>query len=618
MAGTERAAGAVFSGDLPRWNLGPIYPSVDSPEYARDRELLSERSRFLLSELESAFPADPPALEARILRTIALLEEAGDLSENLEAYAYAVYSTDTRDSRALGAINAVEELSLPLAKAAVVFRERLASRSDEVRALLSSPSAEIAPYAFFLSEQLELASKQMPSELEDLANDLSRSGGDAWGRLQEALSSTATTAWTEGEGGETVKKTVVALRNLAFDPDRSVRERAFRAELAAWKAVEIPMAAALNGVKGFYTTVNKRRGWEDAVAKSAFQARLSRKALDSLILAMEESLPIFRRYLKAKASLLGVPACAFFDLFAPVGASDRRWSFAEGRDFIVDRFSAFDPGLGNFARHAFEFGWIDAEPREGKVGGAYCTDFPLKGDSRILCNYEGSFSSLTTVAHELGHAYHHEVLKDLPRTLSGYPMTLAETASIFSETIVFENALERSRAEGNAAETLGLIEINLQDACQVIVDILSRYKFEKAVFERRAAAELSAEEFCSLITEAQLATYGDGLDPELLHPYMWAVKGHYYRSGLAFYNFPYAFGLLFGLGLYARFEKEGASFAGTYRELLRMTGRASAVEVARTAGFDIEGMDFWRSGISVISARVDEFVSLAADFTHKG
>lgn len=601
MAGSENAGKT-----LPRWSLSPLYASFDAPEFARDRELLSELSSELLRELDSPFPQDAAAASVRIRRVLALLEEAGDLAENESAYAYAVYSTNTRDARALAAINAAEERSLPLERAAVLFRTRLAEIAHLVPALVEEGT--LAPYAFFFSEQIELASKQMSAELEDLAADLARTGADAWGRLHEAVSSTASAPWPRG--GSDCRKTVVALRALAFDPDRSVRSEAYRAELDAWKAAEIPVAAALNGVKGSYLTVNKRRGWRGALEKSAHQARMGVRTLDTLIASLEESLPVFRRYLKAKAALLGLPSCAFYDLFAPVGASGRKWSYEESRAFIVDRFSSFDPSMGAFARHAFDASWIDAEPREGKVGGAYCMDFPVKGDSRILCNYEGSFSSMTTLAHELGHAWHHEQLKDLPRTLSAYPMTLAETASIFAETVVFESALGECRSRNAEDELLGLLEINLQDSCQVIVDILSRFYFERAVFKQRAEGELSPADFCSLMVEAQKATYGDALDADQLHPYMWAVKGHYYSGDLAFYNFPYAFGLLFGLGLYARYEKEGPAFASDYRALLRMTGSARAAEVGRKAGFDMENIDFWRSGISVIAARVEEFERL--------
>lgn len=588
---------------LPRWNLNSIYTSFDAPEYLRDKELLAEQAQKLLILLEEKIPENDPSQAAKLMLSwIHSYEDACDLAENLEAYASAVYTTDTRDSRALNEINALESLSLPLEKAAVILRSRLAEQAGLVQELANTDDT-LKEYKFFLTDALTRAKYQMAPELEDLANDLSRSGGDAWSRLQEAISSTITALWDPATGE---RKTVIALRNLAHDPDRSIRERAYRAELEAWRSIEIPLAASLNGVKGFAITVDRRRGWQSALDKAAYQSRISRKTLDALISVMEASLPLFWRYLKAKARILGIERCTFYDLFAPVGKVRRTWTWEESRDFIIDKFSAFDPAMGNFARHAFTFYWIDAESREGKVGGAYCTDFPLTGESRILCNFEGSFDSVSTVAHELGHAWHHEVIKDLPSTLTAYPMTLAETASTFAETIILEEALKSA----DTGERLSLIEGNLKDACQVIVDILSRFYFEQAVFEKRERGELSPQELCSLMREAQLATYGDGLDPELLHPYMWAVKSHYYSPGLAFYNFPYAFGQLFALGLYSKAREQGPAFRETYRDILRLTGRATAEDVGRAAGFDLEGPGFWQNGITLIQERLEELEGL--------
>ncbi|MCA1950869.1 MAG: M3 family oligoendopeptidase [Treponema sp.] len=587
---------------LPRWNLSSIYSSFDAPEYLRDKDLLAEQAQKLLDQLQQPWPEDKDQSARLVLTWIHSYEDASDLAENLESYASAIYTTDTRNSRALNEINSLETLALPLGKAAVILRTRLAERADLVLSLAET-NEQLKVYKFFLSDALTRAKYQMAPELEDLANDLNRSGGDAWSRLQEAISSTVSALWDPATGE---KKTVIALRDLAHNRDRAIRERAYKAELAAWDSMKIPLAASLNGVKGFAITVDKRRGWQSALDKAAYQSRISRKTLDALISVMEGSLPLFRRYLKAKARILGVDRCAFYDLFAPVGTASRTWTWEESRDFIIDKFSAFDPGMGNFARHAFTFSWIDAEGREGKIGGAYCTDFPLAKESRILCNFEGSFDSVTTVAHELGHAWHHEVLKDLPGTLAAYPMTLAETASTFAETIILEEALKTASRE----ERLSLIEGNLKDACQIIVDILSRFYFERAVFKKREQGELSPEEFCSLMKEAQLATYGDGLDPELLHPYMWAVKSHYYSPALAFYNFPYAFGQLFAYGLYAQAREKGPAFAETYKEILRLTGRASAEDVGKAAGFDLEGPSFWQNGINLIQERVIELESL--------
>ena len=585
----------------PRWSLTSVYPSFDSAEYKRDIQLFKERIDTFSAEMEKPLPDSAK----EFLALIELFESAGDIAENLSSYSNAIYTADTKDARALSEINALETAFLPLGKAAVIFRKKLAEQKDEILKLAKSDPS-LTPYLFYLSEAIEKASFQMSSEMEDLANDLSRSGADAWSRLHDVMTATAQGLWDSATGE---RKTVVELRELARSPDRNIRERAYKAELSAWADVEIPVAAALNGVKGTTITLDQRRGWKnrdgsyDVLRKSCFQSRISEKTLHALIEALEASLPVFRRYLHAKAKLLGVPVCAFYDLFAPVGnTSEKKWSWEESADFIVKQFNSFDPGMGTFARHAFEFSWIDAEIRDGKIGGAYCTGFPLKGESRILSNFDGSFDSVTTTAHELGHAWHHEVLKELPGSLSHYPMTLAETASIFAETLVFEGALKKAGAE----ERLGLIEGNIKDSCQVTVDILSRFYFEKALFERRAAAELSPEELCAIMTEAQKKTYGSALDPALLHPYMWAVKTHYYIPSLGFYNYPYAFGLLFSLGLYAKIQT-----ADDYRKLLKLTGRCSAEEVAMSAGFNTEDGTFWNSGISIIEKRVEELEGLA-------
>jgi pepF/M3 family oligoendopeptidase len=605
---------------LPRWDLSPVFADFDAPAYTAAKARLAQVSAALIAHAGAA-PApsgDAPApsgvcpvdLADWLARALELEDEAVTLYSTLGAYAYARFSTATRDQKAMGELNAVEVLGLPLKRDAVLFRNALAGRRPEVLAAAKGPKADprIAPFAFHIEEELFWQSRQMSPELEDLAADLSRSGGDAWERLQASVSSNTSALWDEKTGE---RKTIVELRNLAYDPDRSVREKAYRLELEAWKGVEIPVAAALNGVKGFAVTLNRRRGWGAAIDKSIKQSRMTRATLDALIGALEDSLPAWRRYLAAKARLLGVEKLAFYDIFGPVaagGTETRSYSWEDARDFIVGKFGSFDPAMGAFAARAFEGNWIDAQPRPGKVGGAYCTHFPKAKVPRVLCNFDGAFSDLTTVAHELGHAWHYECIKDKPVVLADYPMTLAETASIFAEACVFESAI----AEAPSAERLTLLEIHLQDSCQVIVDILSRYYFESSVFERRPAGELSAEDFCGLMEEAQKRTYGEALDPTKLHPYMWAAKSHYYSQDLSYYNFPYAFGLLFGLGLYARYKKEGPGFAATYRKLLAETGSASAVDVTKMAGFDIETKAFWKSGLDVIAAQIAEFEGLVA------
>ena len=596
--------GANPASDAPRWDLSAAYPDFDSSEYAADRRGL-EKAILTFAEVaaDRARAENEPGEWAETC--IARINEIEDLAENLDVYCYTRYSVETTHTKAVREMNALQAALLPFHSALVNFRNNLAAVAADPTALTEGRPA-LKEYAFFLGEQLADQHNQMSAPEENLAADLARSGADAWSRLQETVSANLSATWDEDSGEE---KTVVQLRGLAFNPDREVRKKAYEAELTAWKRMEIPLAAALNGVKGTAVTVDGRRNYHSSLERARRSARVSQETLDALIAVMEESLPDFRRYLKAKAKLIGQPKLAFFDLFAPLATHGKTtWSFAEASAFIVEQFRTFSDEMADYAQRAFSENWIDAEPRSGKIGGAYCASLPLLGQSRILANFDGSFSSVSTIAHELGHGYHHEVLKNQSAIHRSYPMTLAETASIFCETIVFTGAYDR------AAESrkLGILEAFLQDATQVIVDILSRYKFESAIFERRPSGELSAEELKELMLEAQRATYGDGLDENQLHPYMWAVKGHYYNHDLSFYNFPYAFGQLFGLGLFSQYRSRGRDFPPQYRQILQRTGRASAEDVTAEAGFDIQTPEFWRSGIDYVRSRIDEFEERAA------
>lgn len=579
--------------NLPRWSLTPIYDGIEGEAFSRDLAHLNLVQSRLMQEciLLSGEPS-------RATSAIALYEQMYDLFEELDAYTYASYSTDTRSKEALRGIAVMKEAGLGVHQAEVAFKNALASIKDVLPELISC-SPELESYGYVLQELLDEQQHLMSPAEEALAADLDRSGADAWSRLQEAVSSSASALWDASTGE---RRTLVQLRSLASDPDRSVREKAYRLELQAWQEQEIPLAYALNGVKGTSITLNARRSYEDSLDRSIRQSRITKASLESLISVMEESLPMFRRYLKLKARLLGVDQTAFFDLFAPVGEISGTWSFHDAMEYVIHQFRSFSPSMASLAETAWKHSWIDTEPRSGKVGGAYCIGFPKTRESRVLCNFDGSFSSVFTLAHELGHAYHGHLLKDAPALLREYPMPLAETASIFAESIIFNNALPSA----DPKERITIIEQFLQDAAQVIVDILSRFYFEREVFSRRKQEELTPEDLSSIMREAQLATYGDGLDSELLHPYMWAVKAHYYRTDLAFYNFPYAFGMLFGLGLYDQYRREGPSFTKRYDELLVMTGRADVQNVAASAGIRVDDPDFWRSGMRVILEYIDQ------------
>lgn len=571
---------------LPTWDLTPIYPGCDSKEFLSDLRIVVSESKAL----EESLGTDSSDLKANIERYELVL----DYLENLNAYSCACLTTDTSNPLFLKAVSQVEEASLVVQHLEVLFLNYLATRKEEV-AKRTSQGGDLAEYRFPLHELLQEQKHQMAPELEALASDLARSGTDAFSRLQESMVSSIHTEWDE----KTVK-TVVQLRSDATNADRNVRRRAFEKELALWKAYEVPFAAALNGVKGTTLTLDKMRGFASPLDRSLFESRIDRPILDALISTLEQSIPLFRKYLKRKAELLGLPGLSFYDLFAPVGKEGSHFSYDEAHAFIVKQFSIFSEEMGAFADHAFKARWIDPESRNGKVGGAYDTAFPLAKQSRILSNFDYTYSGVSTLAHELGHAWHDSVVLPKSNLKRTYPMTLAETASIFSEFLVFQGAL----AESSSEQRLALVEQFVQDATQVCIDILSRFYFESEVFARRPEGELSASELCSIMEEAQKRTYGDGLVE--YHPYMWAAKGHYYSSDFSFYNYPYAFGQLFALGLYEKSRHAGSSFPDQYKTLLAATGSFSAREVASLVDIDLADPGFWQQGMAVIATYIEE------------
>ena len=539
--------------DLPRWSLDTIYPSVDSQEFSDDLDKVRS--------LASALAAEPD---------LALFDELTALMVNLDAYVSALISTDSENEAYLKALSAVEDAEVIYKKAEDRF----------TRYIGQTEAAEDDP---LLIRELRIEAGHLMSESEEaLAAELARSGENAWSRLQETLSSSI----KDGE------KTLTELRSLAFSPDRAVRKDAFEQELSLLDSHRFSFASALSGVKGTAITLERHRGWESPIARSLFSSRITPRTLDALLSAIDASLPLFREYLSLKARILGVDDFSFFDLFAPVGSSGS-YGFDEARSIVLSSYDAFSHDMSDFARCAFDSSWIDAEPHAGKAGGAYDIYFPLSRESRVFCNFDSSHDSVLTLAHELGHAYHDSVLKDLPPSQATYPMTLAETASIFGELLVTDSLLSNARGRD---EELFITEQFLSSACQTIVDIYSRYLFESRFFDRRREGEVSAAECCDLMTRSQRDAYGDSL--KVLHPYMWAVKSHYYDASFSFYNYPYAFGLLLALSLYSMKDETG--FDVTYRSLLGRTGSEEVLPLLRSVGIEAEDAGFWMQGVDMI------------------
>jgi oligoendopeptidase F len=591
---------------LPHWDVSTIFPSVQSRELTAAHEgLVADLARLTAlydrhgvrgGERRSPSDEDVEAFEEVLAATNALLDRVRLVS----GYLHAFTATDATDDEAAG-----RQAQLQTELADLV---RLTKRFEGWVARLGSGdlvarSASATEHAYPLERSARAADHQMSEAEESLAADLRLSGSLAWARLHRDITSRLTVE-VEHPDGTVHTLPMSATRGLASSSEPELRRAAFHAEQQAWESVAVPLAAAINGAKGEAIVVNRRRGWPDALAPALFANGVDRETLEAMNDAVVDALPHFRRYLTTKARLLGHDKrLPWWDLLAPIGdPADSRFSWEQALQRVTSAFAGYSSPLAELVGRASTERWIDAEPREGKVGGAFC--LPVHDDeSRVLLNFDGSFDSVQTLAHELGHAYHNTNLAGRSALQRQTPMALAETASIFCETIVVEQGL----ASATPAERLVLLDTDLQGATQVVVDIHSRFLFESELCLRRETRTLSVGELCDLMVECQRAAYGDVVQP--LHPWMWAVKAHYFTP---FYNWPYTFGLLFGIGLYARYRQAPVEFRDGYDDLLASTGSGDADMLARRFGIDVRAPQFWSDSLAVLRGRIDDFIELSA------
>ena len=580
------------------WNLDPIYKGFEDPAFEADLAALKEKvAEFaaFAEKLERTVPEE--GLRCGIVRQ----EEIDALAMKLAEYASLRQSADTRNPEAgshMGRIMAV----LSGTAAPVAAFESWASRLPNLMELVRTDES-LKEYEFLFPNMAESSRYLLPGIGEAVMAKMSMSGGDAWSDMQQYLTSTVPVSYR----GTTTN--LSSIRNLAYDPDAQVRKDAYEAEIACYDRIKDAVAYALNSIKLETISDCQLRGYESPLARTLKKANMKRETLDAMLSAMEEYSPKFWQYLKAKAKVLGHKnGLPWYDLFAPMGKSSTKFTAESARDYLVTLFAEFDGELSDMVARAFDNAWIDFYPRDGKAGGAFCAGVECLGESRILTNFDGMFGDVVTLAHELGHAFHNQCIKNHRPLNHGYSMPLAETASTFNECVVMASAISKA---ADKEEKIALIESQLQDITQVICDIFSRFRFEAMVFENREEKFMDAATLCSFMEQAQKQSYGDGLDHSCLHPYMWVCKSHYY--GPTFYNFPYAFGALFARGLYAQYEKEGAAFVPKYKKLLYTTTVATAEDVAKVADIDLTDKEFWRAALQTVADQIDQFCALVEE-----
>lgn len=588
-----------------RWSLDKLYTSFESDEFTNDLNKCYEKIDNIKKWAELNLVSKDNATK-KIEEYINLQIDFYNLFEKLISFGNLTSSVEAKNEKALKTVDKLLVKHTELTKSSVSFQKFLGSL-DNIDAIISS-SELLTEHSFYIKENASKAKYLLSEKEEILLAKMTTTGSVAWSNLQNMLTSTLMVDITLDN--EDKQFPLPVIRNMAYDKNANTRKTAYEAELKAYKQIEESSSACLNGIKGEVITTCNLKGYDSPLEETLLKSRMDRETLDAMFSAMKESFPSFHKYYRRKGELLGHSnGLPFYDLFAPMGTAEMKYTYEEAKDYIIDNFKSFSDKLSNFVDNAFNEKWIDAEQREGKRGGAFCSNLHSIGESRILTNFDGSFSNVSTLAHELGHAYHGFCLTDETILNSDYPMPIAETASIFNETLIMNAALNDATDE----EAFTLLEASISDAGQVIVDIYSRFVFETNLFEIRKDHPLSVKELKELMINAQKEAYGDGLDPDSLHPYMWLNKPHYYEAELNFYNFPYAFGLLFSKGLYAEYLKRGDSFIPEYDKLLAATGKNNIADVTKMMGIDIHSVDFWRSSLELIEEDIEKFLKLSEE-----
>lgn len=597
------------NGTLPHWNMAIVFPDLESDQFVTTFDSILEEIESLKIQLDQWQIDKQASVEVNaetVQRFETLTNRFNTLykkASTLTSYLHCRISTNSKDDAAMARLSRLRRALATLSLLGTRYTAWLGSL--DVEALIAQ--SELAEEHSHALRRAKVSATHLMSPVEEgLASELRLTGGGAWTTMFNTYGSQLMVD-IELDGEEQTLP-LTAVHNLAHHPDRDVRQRAYDGAMATLEKAAVPMAAALNAIKGETLTLSRRRGWERPLDQVLFTNAIDRETFEAMHQATRNAFPDFRRYLKARANLMGLPVLRWYDRLAPLGEGSISWAYDDATDFVVEQFSTYSEKMADLARRSFADGWIDAEPREGKRGGGFCISI-RDDESRILMNFEPSFASVGTLAHELGHAYHNLNLAQRTPLQKQMPMTLAETASTFCQKIVENAALKTAVPQDQLIILDGLLEY----ATRVVISATSNFIFEDSVFERRKERELSVEEFCQLDVEAQKEGFGDAIDPDYLYPYRWAYVPHYYVS--TYYNFPYTFGLLFGLGLYAQYQQEPNSFKEGYDELLSMTGMADAAELAGRFGINVRDVAFWESSLDILRNDIKSFERLVGEQT---
>ncbi|WP_090741833.1 M3 family oligoendopeptidase [Mesobacillus persicus] len=586
------------------WSLNEFFEGgSDSEEFATHLNSTAKNIDAFRTKVELWNPKDVHNGVAELVKVIQEFENVAKQIRQAGAFVSCLQAQNTKDKKATELKAKVTELSANFQNVLLEFDVKLTTINEDDWSTIMEDTF-LKTLRFVLDERRERAAEKLSAKEEALITSLSTDGYHGWSQMYDLLVSSIKIPFKVN--GEVKHLSVGQAANQFSNGDREVRKRMFVEWEKAWESKSDFFAKTLNHLSGFRLNTYNLRGWDDVLKEPLDINRMNKETLDAMWSAISANKQPFVQFLNRKAELLGLDKLSWYDLDAPLGKTSSKMTYQEGAEFIIDHFSKFGSEMADFAQMAFENNWIEAEDREGKAPGGFHTFFPESSQSRIFMTYSGTPSNVSTLAHELGHGFHTYAMRDLHLLNRNYAMNVAETASTFAEMIVADAALKRASTK---EERIALLEDKIQRSVALLMNIHARFLFETRFYEERKHGVVNVEKLNRLMEEAQVEAYGGAL--EEYHPQFWSSKLHFYITGVPFYNFPYTFGFLFSLGIYAQALEAGESYEEKYIDLLKDSASMSVEDLAQKhLNIDLSKMDFWEKAVGLCVSDVEEFLDL--------
>lgn len=594
------------------WDLDSIFPGgSQSKELTGRMELLEEQLKDYQNKVKN-FEVKDRDITANLAALLNLREKIANGFSQCSSFLNALMSADVTDVDAKIRYGKLTSLSPIFQLSETILAKKFTEISDQDWSDLLTSDA-LKTVAFRLSEIRRDGNELLSEEAENIINTLSLDGLNAWSQHYDTLVATIEIPFTDEAGNVQKLSAGQAFNKMMGDPDKKVRAALFATWENVWREKADLFADTLNHLDGFRLSTYKLHGTTDYLKQPLEYNRMSKATLDAMWGTIQKNKQPIVDFLTRKAQLFGKEKMEWQDQDAPIildGMTERTFTYDEAAAFILDNFRKFSPKMADFAQMAFEKSWIEAEDRPGKRPGGYCTELPETQESRIFMTYSNSINEVATLAHELGHAFHSSVLWDIPRLNQDYAMNVAETASTFAELIVADATLKGATTK---AEKINLLDAKMQNAIAMFMNIHARFIFENDFYTARQQGLVAPEKITEMMVAAQKEAYADGLAK--YHPHFWAAKLHFFIDDVPFYNFPYTFGYLFSMGIYAQAMKSDGNFEDQYIALLRDTATMTTEELAQKhLNVDLTKPDFWQAGIDMVLHDINDFMTLTEEY----